>query len=58
MRPETEVTDGVERAQRILAEHVEPGPRDCDRTISRLLDVLDDGSLIEAVDEVNTCPTT
>lgn len=52
MRPETHVTDAVERAQRILAEHIEPGPRDCDQTINKLLDVLDDGALIEAVDEV------
>ena len=52
MSAQTEVTTAVERAQRILAEHIEPGPRDCDQTINRLLDVLDDGALIEAVDEV------
>jgi hypothetical protein len=52
MLAETQVTDAVERAQRILAEHIEPGQRDCDQTINRLLDVLDDGGLIEAVDEV------
>jgi hypothetical protein len=52
MRAEIEVTTAVERAQRILAEHTHPGPRDCDATINRLLAVLDDGSLIEAVDEV------
>jgi hypothetical protein len=52
MSAEIEVTTAVERAQRILAEHIEPGPRDCDATINKLLDVLDDGALIEAVDEV------
>lgn len=52
MSAEIEVTTAVEKAQQILADHVEPGPRDCDETINRLLDVLDDGALIEAVDEV------
>jgi hypothetical protein len=52
MKPDKLVADAVEKAQRILAEYVEPGPRDCEVTINRLMDVLDDGQLIEAVDEV------
>ena len=52
MKPEKQVADAVEKAQRILGEYVEPGPRDCEVTINRLMDVLDDGRLIEAVDEV------
>jgi len=52
MSAEIEVTDAVEKAQRILAEHIHPGPRDCNATINKLLSVLDDGALIEAVDEV------
>ena len=52
MSASSEVTTAVERAQRILAEHVHPGPRDCNATINKLLSVLDDGALIEAVDEV------
>lgn len=52
MSAEIEVTDAVEKAQRILAEHVHPGQRDCAATINKLLSVLDDGTLIEAVDEV------
>lgn len=52
MSAQTEVTTAVEKAQQILAEHIEPGPRDCNATINKLLDVLDDGALIEAVDEV------
>jgi hypothetical protein len=47
-----EVVIAVERAQRILAEHIEPGPRDCNNTVNDLLEVLDDGALVEAVDEV------
>lgn len=30
----------------------EPGPRNCEKTIGQLMDVLDDGQLIEAVNEV------
>jgi hypothetical protein len=52
MKPEKQVTDAVEKAQAVLAEYVEPGSRNCERTISRLMDVLDDSALIEAVDEV------
>jgi hypothetical protein len=47
-----QVAEAVEKAQRILAEYAEPGPRNCEKTINKLLDVLDDGALIEAVDEV------
>ena len=48
----SEVTTAVEKAERILAEHIHPGRRDCDATINKLLSVLDEGALIEAVDEV------
>jgi hypothetical protein len=52
MKPEKQVADAVEKAQAILAEYIRPGPRDCGETIGKLMDVLDQGSLIEAVDEV------
>jgi hypothetical protein len=52
MKPDKQVAAAVEKAQRILGEYVDPGPRDCELTINRLMDVLDDGQLIEAVDEV------
>jgi len=52
MKPEKRVTDAVEKAQDILAQYVEPGPRDCENTINQLMDVLDDSQLIEAVEEV------
>jgi hypothetical protein len=52
MKPEKQVTDAVEKAQSILADYIHPGPRDCEETVQKLITVLDDGSLIEAVDEV------
>jgi hypothetical protein len=52
MKPEKRVTDAVEKAQGLLADYVQPGRRDCSETIGKLMDVLDDGSLIEAVDAV------
>jgi hypothetical protein len=51
MKPEKRVTAAVEKAQEILAQYVEPGPRNCETTINELMDVLDN-QLIEAVDEV------
>jgi len=48
MKPEKRVTDAVEKAQDILAQYVEPGPRDCENTINQLMDVLDDTQLIKA----------
>lgn len=41
MGAEKEVREAVERARAILASYVEPGERDCERTINDLLDVLD-----------------
>ena len=42
MKPHKRVTDAVEKAQEILAQYVEPAPRDCENTINQLMDVLDD----------------
>jgi hypothetical protein len=41
MSAEKIVLEAVERAQAVLAGYVEPGERDCERTIEELLDVLD-----------------
>src|SRR3954467_11807911 len=41
MTAEKQVLQAVERAQAILARYLEPGERDCERTINDLLDVLD-----------------
>jgi hypothetical protein len=51
MKSEKRITDAVEKAQDILAHYVEPGPRNCENPINQLMDVLDDGQLIEAPDE-------
>jgi hypothetical protein len=47
------VTQAVREAQAILARHVEPGPRDYERTINDLLTVLDDERLVQAMEEDN-----
>jgi len=44
--------DPIEAARRILGEYIAPGSRDCNQTINRLLAVLDNDAIIEAVDEV------
>jgi hypothetical protein len=52
MKPEKEVLEAVEKAQRILGEYIEPGPRDCEQTINNVMSVLDDNSVNEAVDQI------
>ena len=44
------VRETVKQTQVILASYVEPGSRDCNKTINDLLDVLDDEELIEAME--------
>lgn len=51
MDPDERVLKAVQEAQGILAHHVEPGPRDCDRTINQLLDVLDNEAVVQAIEE-------
>jgi hypothetical protein len=52
MKPEKVLTDAIEEAQGILGEYIAPGSRDCNQTINRLLAVLNNDAIIEAVDEV------
>lgn len=54
MSAEKEVLEAVARAQTILASYVEPGQRDCERTINDLLDVLDRDQVVAAVDELES----
>lgn len=42
----------VREAQMVLAGYVEPGRRDCEATINRLLAILDRSDLVEATDRV------
>lgn len=52
MSAEKQVLEAVERAQAILGRYVEPGERDCERTINNLLDVLDRDQVVAAVEEL------
>lgn len=62
MDPERRVAKALEDAQGILAQYVEPGPRDCEQTINQLLDVLDDEAVVQALKdskmEKTNCKTT
>ncbi|MGY3479506.1 hypothetical protein [Bradyrhizobium ottawaense] len=59
MYPEQRFAKALEDAQGILARHVEPGPRDCEQTINKLLDVLDDEAVVQALkDSKMEKPTT
>jgi hypothetical protein len=42
----------LREAQLILGDHVHPGPRDSDKTIQQLLEVLDRGDVVEAMDRL------
>lgn len=59
MKPEKQVIAGVEKAQQVLTEYVEPrdpssghAERDCKDTVGKLLNVLNNEKFVEAVDEV------
>ena len=52
MSAEKTIVSAVEKAQDILAHYVQPGTRDWGDTINRLMDVLDDSRLLEAVEQV------
>lgn len=42
----------LREAQLILADYVQPGPRDAERTLQQLLEVLDRNDVVEAVDRL------
>jgi hypothetical protein len=42
----------LREAQLILADYIQPGPRDCEKTINDLLAVLDRDDVVEAVDRL------
>ena len=42
----------LREAQLILADYVQPGPRDSEKTIQQLLEVLDRDDVVEAVDRL------
>jgi hypothetical protein len=42
----------VLQAEAILAAYIEPGPRDCEQTINKLLDVIDTDRVIDAAEKI------
>jgi hypothetical protein len=52
MTDSEKILQAMQVAQLILADYVEPGPRDSDKTINELLFVLDRNDLVEAVDRL------
>jgi hypothetical protein len=44
----------IREAGRIIAEHLEPGARNADETITRLISVLDNEELARAVERLET----
>lgn len=53
MTPQEYLLDAVLRAQGILAEYLESGPRDCSQTLSRLFVIFADDGLTDAVNILN-----
>ena len=47
------VIDAVLRAQGVLADYIESGPRDCAKTLSRLFEIFADDDLTDAVSVLN-----
>jgi hypothetical protein len=44
----------LREAQLILADHVQPGLRDSDKTIQQLLEVLDRSDVVEAMERLES----
>ena len=52
MNDQERVVYAIREAQLILAQHIEPGPQDAEKTINDLLSVLDRNDVVEAVDRL------
>ncbi|MDO8980634.1 MAG: hypothetical protein Q7V17_15505 [Afipia sp.] len=53
MTAQEHVLDAVLRAQGVLADYIEPGPRDSAQTLSRLYAIFADDKLTKAVNVLN-----
>jgi hypothetical protein len=42
------VTQAMRDAHKVLCEHIEPGPRDADKTLQRMLEILDRDDVVAA----------
>jgi hypothetical protein len=51
-KPDETLKTAVKRASDILADYVQPGPRNCERTLDQLLETLDNDAVAEAVAEI------
>ncbi len=45
----TTLMEAVRQAQAVLANYVEPGPRNAEKTVSALLDILNDKEVVRAM---------
>lgn len=46
--------EAILRAEAILADYIAPGPRDCEKTINALLDVIDTDKVIGAAEAIES----
>jgi hypothetical protein len=53
MTPVKVVEKAFDNAQLVIAEYIQPGPRDAERTLERLIDILDDPDLYGALVELH-----
>jgi hypothetical protein len=49
--PDKVIKETVRRASAILAEYVQPGERNCEATVERLLNIFDNDNIVEALTE-------
>jgi hypothetical protein len=45
----TTLMEAVRQAQAVLANYLEPGPRNAEKTLGALLDILDDKEVVRAM---------
>jgi hypothetical protein len=45
----TTLMEAVRQAQAVLADYLEPGPRNAEKTLSALLDILEDKEVVKAM---------
>ena len=50
MDPDKRLKKAVEDSIEIIAEHIEPGPRDCEKTVNELTETLDNNEVKAALE--------
>ena len=51
MDPNERLKDAVEHSIETLAEHIQPGDRNCEGTVNRLAETLDNDEVKEAIEQ-------